>query len=103
MLLEAAGTATAAAGGVVLRQAFRTTVTNTRTITTGGSFTGIANQGDIHGPANMTFGTPPRSAPNLAPAVASTPAQKRPIALIVLGSFLVLAGIGMICAGFYWE
>jgi hypothetical protein len=102
MLLEAAGTATAAAGGLVLRQAFKTT--NTRTMTTQGAATGNFNQGDVYGTANMNHGAPARSAANTPPPeAAAARAYKRPLASIVIGSLLIAVGILMICAGLYFN
>ena len=99
MLLEAAGTATAAAGGLVLRQAFKTT--NTRTATVHGNFTGILDQGDTGGNKTTSFGTPPASTAN-ATASGASPGRK-PAAGIIIGCLLIAAGILMICAGLYWN
>jgi hypothetical protein len=106
MYLEGAGAATAAAGGFMLRQAFKVNVTNTnnteRKVEIDGSVVGsLINEGDIHGNATMTVGAQPRAAPASPPAAATPKPKGRSIGLIVLGSCLLFAGILMICTGLY--
>lgn len=98
MLLEAVGAATAAAGGIVLRLSIRRAPAETRTVTTEGSFQGIANLGNIDGNATMSVGTP-AAAP--APSASAVPPQKRGSATTALGYFLIVAGIGIASFGLY--
>jgi hypothetical protein len=109
MYLETAGAASAAAGGLMLRQAFKVSVSNTttstRTMTIGGSATGAFNQGDSNGPLNMNVnigtGGPSLPGPSPAPAPSHPASPKRPVGLIFFGTLLLVAGITMLCAGFY--
>jgi len=105
MLLEGAGAVTAAAGGFVLRQALKisvtTTHTNERTMTVGGDATGNFNQGDVGGNAIFTVGTAPPPVADRAFSKPSPTPRKRSVGLIVLGALLIIAGVMMICTGLY--
>src|ERR1700741_3840541 len=99
MLWETVGGALAA-GGVVLRLSLRHNRNENREMTIGGPASGIFTQGDFHGNATLTVGSP------VPPATSTSGQPKSAATKIPLGAIawaIVLIGLLIAGWGIYWD